>query len=205
MLAATAVAVVVLVVGVIVTGGGHGAKSSGGSGPEGIPVPNAAPLASVTTAGAGQPVDGIRCDRAEQVAYHIHADLAIFVNGVQRQVPAGIGVGPPRQTAGSGRDAFVDGGSCLYWLHTHAGDGVIHVESPSEQVYTLGQFFDIWGQPLSASQVGPAAGQVTTFVNGTVVTGNPATLPLHPHDVIQLDVGTPVAPAQTINFGGTSL
>jgi hypothetical protein len=206
MLGATAVAIAVLVAGVIVTGGGRGARSAPvGTAPEGIPVPKAVPLAPVTTARAGQPIDGIQCDRAEQVAYHIHARLAIFVNGVPKQVPHGIGVAPPMQTAGSGSDTFVTGGGCLYWLHTHAADGVIHLESPSAQVYTLGQFFDIWGQPLSATQVGPATGQVTAWVNGSLYSGDPAAIRLQPHDVIQLDVGAPVVQPQAVSFSGTGL
>jgi len=40
------------------------------------------------------------------------------------------------------------------WLHTHAADGIIHTESPVERTYTLGDFFDIWGQPLGRHQVG---------------------------------------------------
>ena len=46
------------------------------------------------------------------------------------------------------------GGQCIYWLHTHAPDGVIHIESPTQRIYTLGNFFDEWRQPLSANQVG---------------------------------------------------
>jgi hypothetical protein len=206
MLAALAAAIVVLIVGVVVTGGGNTARSIPvGAGPEGLPVPNAAPLAPISSRRAGHPIAGIQCDRAEQVVYHIHAHLAVFVNGVQKQVPYGIGVGPSLQTTGSGREAFVTGGACFYWLHTHAADGVIHIESPSPQVYTLGQFFDIWGQPLSASQAGPATGPVTALVNGKPYGGDPAAIPLLPHQVIQLNVGPAPVPFKTVNFSGTRL
>ncbi len=44
--------------------------------------------------------------------------------------------------------------TCLYPLHVHDGEpNIIHIESPIQKTYTLGNFFDIWGQPLSATQV----------------------------------------------------
>jgi hypothetical protein len=87
-------------------------------------------------------------------------------------------------------------GSCFYWLHTHAADGIIHIESPIERAYTLGNFFDVWGQPLSSSRVGPAAGPVTAFYDGERYDGDPRAIPLTAHAQIQLDLGRPlVAPA----------
>ena len=29
------------------------------------------------------------------------------------------------------------------WLHTHAADGIVHIESPVDRTYTLGNFFDV--------------------------------------------------------------
>ena len=57
-------------------------------------------------------------------------------------------------------------------------------------------FFAIWGQPLSATQVGPATGKVTAYVNGKVFTGDPQTITLSSHEDIQLDVGKVVAPGR---------
>jgi hypothetical protein len=190
---------------VLSAGGGKSSTSAAGKGPEGVPVPAAAPLAPVNTARYGQPIDGISCLGNEQVAYHIHAHLAIFVNGNQAGVPYGIGIAPPLQTTQTPTGTFVSSGGCFYWLHTHAADGVIHIESPTPKIYTLGQFFDIWGQTLSASQVGPATGKVTAFLNGKVFTGAVRDMPLNAHDVIQLNVGTPVMPPQSIDWSGTGL
>ncbi len=199
-----AVLVVGGVVAVVATRGGSSASGSG-SGPEGIPVPAGTPLAAVNTSVYGQVIDGISCSSSEQVAYHIHAHLAIFVDGVQRQVPYGVGIAPPLQTAQAADSAFVEGGGCFYWLHTHAADGVIHVESPTQTVYKLGQFFDVWGQPLNSGQVGPARGQVTVFVDGHQYAGSLQSIPLNAHSVIQLDVGGPVVPPQSVNWNGTGL
>jgi hypothetical protein len=153
-------------------------------------------LASVNSAATGETVDGIRCQTSEQVIFHIHAHLAVYVDGRQRLVPEGIGIAPPRTVEQSSEGPFVAGGGCFYWLHSHTRDGIIHIESPVERVYTLGNYFDIWKQPLGPARVGPAKGQVTAYLNGRRFTGDPRSIPLKAHALIQLDVGTPaVAPA----------
>jgi hypothetical protein len=148
----------------------------------------------------GQVVDGIKCELAEKVAFHIHAHLAIFVKGKQRQVPYGIGIGPPLRGQNFPAGPFVTQGSCFAWLHTHAGDGIIHMEAPKQITFNLGEFFDIWGQKLSSTQVGPAQGKVTALVDGKVVRGNPRAIVLKAHELIQLDVGTPLVAMQKVGF-----
>ena len=151
-------------------------------------------LAPVDTAATGAAVDGISCDVSEQVLFHIHAHLAVYVNGSARGIPAGIGIAPPRQAQQTDQGAFVSGGSCFYWLHSHTDDGVIHIESPEQRTFTLGDYFDIWGQPLGPQQVGPAQGTVIAYVDGKRVTGDPRRIALGAHTLIQLDVGQDVAP-----------
>ena len=165
-------------------------------GPEGIPIPQAPVLAPAGT-GTGT-VDGIRCGPTEQVAYHVHAHLVIFDRGKARQVPFGIGIGPPREVQPTSYGAFVIAGSCFHWLHTHAADGIIHIESPTERQYTLGDFFDVWGQPLCPDRVGPLRGRVVVLVIGRAYPGNPRSVVLRPHAQIQLDVGSPVVRAVLI-------
>jgi len=140
----------------------------------------------------------------EQTIFHIHTHLTIFVNGQQRQVPAGIGIpGAVAQQTSAG--PFVDSGTCFYWLHTHAADGIVHIESPVQRTFTLGEFFDEWGQPLSASQVGPAKGKVSVIVNGKVWKGDPRNAPLGSRENLQLEVGTPLVAPETINWPVTGL
>jgi hypothetical protein len=161
-----------------------------------VPVPAGPALASTATAATGQPVDGISCETSEQTLFHIHAHLTIFVNGSARQVPAAIGI-PGAQAQNTAQGPFIASGTCFYWLHTHAADGIIHIESPVQRTYTLGNFFDIWGQPLGTDRVGPATGHVVAIYNGQVYRGNPRDIPLTAHAQIQLQVGTPlVAPDQ---------
>ena len=180
------------------------APAPGSTGPEGVPIPSASALASAATAATGQTVDGIGCNTTEQTIFHIHAHLTIFVNGVARQVPAAIGIpGAVAQNTAAG--PFIGSGTCFYWLHTHAADGIVHIESPVQRTYTLGEFFDEWGQPLGPSVVGSAHGHVTVLYNGKVFTGNPRDVPLTAHAQIQLEVGTPLVAPESISWAGTGL
>jgi len=149
-------------------------------------------LASTTGQATGETVDGVQSNNMEQVLFHVHAHLAMYINGQQKVVPYGVGIVPPYQLQGTAGGEFVAGGTKYYWLHTHDETGVIHIESPVQRTYTLGMFFDIWKQQLSATQIGPYTGAVTAFVNGQKFTGSPRDIPLNAHSVIQLDLGTAV-------------
>ena len=178
------------------------APAAGPLGPEGIPIPAGPALTDTAKAATGQAVDGISCQTSEQTLFHIHIHLTIFVNGSARQLPAAIGI-PGAQATNTPQGPFIESGNCFYWLHTHAADGIIHVESPVQRTYTLGNFFDEWGQPLGSDQVGPVSGHVVAIYNGQVYTGNPRDIPLNAHAQIQLEVGTPlVAPEHITNWNG---
>jgi hypothetical protein len=170
---------------------------------EGVPVPHAAPLASRATMAVGQEVDGISCQSGFRLLFHWHAALTVFASGKQRQVPAGVGIIDPKETRNPKGQPYISEGKCFYWLHTHAPDGVIHIESPVQRGFTLGDFFDEWRQPLSTDQVGPAKGHVTAFYDGKVYQGNPRDIPLLDKAQIQLDVGTPLIAPDLITFPGS--
>lgn len=170
---------------------------------EGIPIQTGAAVAPASTTQTGT-VNGIQCGSKEQLAYHIHAHLSVFDNGQARAIPGGIGI-PGSQVVQTTEGPVASGGQCIYWLHTHAPDGVIHVESPTERIYTLGDFFDEWHQPLSPNQVGTAKGKVTAIVNGKLWSKNPREIPLRPHNVIQLSVGQPVVPFKPMSWQGLQL
>ncbi|MBO0882476.1 MAG: hypothetical protein J2P17_19515 [Mycobacterium sp.] len=181
-----------------------GTTLTGPAGPEGIALEQAPVLAPATTAATGQTVDGVQCNSMEQAVYHIHTHLTIYVNGALRAVPPGVGVVQPvPQHTRNG--VFESASRCYYWLHTHAQDGIIHVEAPSHTSYTLGQFFAIWRQPLNTHNVGPASGAVTVFVNGHRHTGDPAAIPLQSHEDVQIDVGTPVIAAKKVDWSHAQL
>jgi hypothetical protein len=178
--------------------------AAGPLGPEKVPVPGAPALAGPSPATAGQAIDGIGCSASEQTLFHVHTHLTIFVNGQQRQVPAAIGI-PSPVAAHASAGTFVESGACFYWLHTHAADGIIHIESPVKRTYTLGDFFDEWGQPLGPDQAGPAHGKVTVTVNGRVFRGSPREAPLGSQENLQLQVGTPLVAPQAVNWPITGL
>jgi hypothetical protein len=160
----------------------------------GGPASNANVLASAPDYSAPAAIDNIPCETMERIVYHVHAHLAVYVDGQPRVVPEGIGIASPRQLQNSSEGPFVVSGGCFYWLHTHTADGVIHVEAPIPMDFRLGQFSDIWQQPLSPEQVGPAKGSVVVYLNGQLYRGNPRDIPLAAHNMIQLDVGHDVPP-----------
>jgi hypothetical protein len=172
----------------------------GSPGPEGPPLENGPDLAPAGSPAPGASVDGISCQGGEQTLFHIHARLTLFVDGKSEKVPYGVGIASP-QAEQTARGPFVANGACFTWLHTHAADGIVHIESPVQRTFTLGNFFDVWGQPLSRSQVGPAKGTVTALFNGKVWLSDPRDIPLSAHAQIQLEVGRPlVAPARILNW-----
>jgi hypothetical protein len=183
-----AVTLVALGLGLAFSAGGTDAAAAD-------PITVLAPAGSPT----GQPVDGISRSEEEQLAFHIHAHLQIYVDGQQRALPPGVGIVPPLQVQSTHDGPFVVGGTGIYWLHTHDSSGIIHIESPVQRDFTLGEVFDVWGQPLGPQQVGPAKGPVTALVKGVAVIGDPRQIVLNAHDVIQLDVGA-VVPFQTYRF-----
>jgi hypothetical protein len=170
---------------------------------EGVPLQTGPALAPASTTGTGK-VDGISCGATEQLVYHIHAHLAVFKNGQPYTLPAGVGI-PGSQAEPSPQGPIASGGSCIYWLHTHTTDGVIHIESPSKAIYTLGNFFDEWHQPLSGTQVAGLSGKVTAFVNGKPWKKSPRDIPLLPHADIQLEIGEPSPPIVSIDWSQTQL
>jgi len=138
--------------------------------------------AAPADAPAAPVIDGIHCDQEEGAKFHIHQHFAPFDHGKPVAIPSDVGI--PLLAR------------CLYWVHTHSSDGLIHIESPVFRTFTLGEFFDVWGQPLSATRMGPAKfspGQLHAFVNGQPYKGNPRKIELLEHSVIVLEAGPPYA------------
>jgi hypothetical protein len=129
------------------------------------------------------PIDGIRCDRTEGAVEHIHVNLQLFNHGRPVAVPANIGI--------------PQGSDCLYWIHTHSGDGFIHIESPVKGRFSLGEFFDIWGPDLSwtkaASFSAPRGQHLLIWVDGKPWHGSdPRAITFHDHETIVIQSGPPL-------------
>jgi hypothetical protein len=153
------------------------------------------PPGDTPAGGNGQAVDGIQGLSQEMLAVHIHAHLSLFYKGEQIAVPLGIGIVKPLRVA----NGFA-GGAALYWLHTHDATGIIHVESPDARPYTLGQFFDIWGRPLTKTDVAGLQGAVHAFVDGRPYTGDLRSIVLTAHEQITLEVGEPIVAPPVYTF-----
>jgi len=173
-------------------------------GPEGMALETGPFLASATTTELGTIVDGIQCQSIAQYAYTAYAHLQVYVNGKSRALPGGIGLIDMRPNPTPEGLKYGDT-TCQYWLFTRAADGVIQVQSPVADNFTLGQFFDIWNQPLSTDRVAGFHGHVSVLVNGRAWPGKPQNVPLTEHADIQLAVGKPVPAAQPVDWLGTGL
>ena len=123
---------------------------------------------------------GLEPLREEGQVVHIHQHLDIWVDGEKVTVPESIGI-----------DA---GGGFISDLHTHDTTGIMHVESPTQQSFSLGQFFAVWGLPLSADCIGSlceqGAKQLRVWVNGNEVTADPTRIVLAEHQQIAVAYGT---------------
>lgn len=173
-------------------------------GPDGVPIETGPFLAPAITTTLGARVDGIQCDSLTQLAYTAYAHLRVYVHGRPRALPGGIGlVDPTASVTASG--LRYKAGTCSYWLHTRAADGVIEIQSPARRSYTLGDFFAIWRQPLGRERVAGARGRVTALVDGKRWTRSPTQIPLREHTQVLLAVGGPVPRYQPIDWAGSGL
>lgn len=112
----------------------------------------------------------------ETAPVHFHVHLAVFVDGEPMPIPAGIGVS---KQVGA--------------VHTHKGDGIIHVEvSVDPPTITLGQFFTVWGVRLDSDCVGSycePGTAVAIHVDGREFGGDPRVLELQPFMQISVVIG----------------
>jgi len=128
--------------------------------------------------------------------YHVHTHVSIFLNGEALAVPAEVGIVRPAT------------GDCFYSIHTHDKSGKIHVEAAAPGIFTLGQLFAIWGQPLEASNIAGLTGMpVALYVtdNGVVTEAvdNWQSIELTSHREITIAVGTPITEIPNITWDGS--
>ena len=135
----------------------------------------------------GSPIAGYNCvvNPPDDISYFAH--VTILVNNEAQRIPARVGASPSGLT------------HCFYPIHTDDASGRIHIESATAGTFTLGQLFQIWGQPLTNTNVAGVTGlPVEIFVtDGTTVTKIPDTdwgsIELTDRREITIGLGTPVA------------
>jgi hypothetical protein len=112
---------------------------------------------------------------------HSHEHLDILIDGQNAPVPSEIGV--------SEQENFISP------IHTHDNTQVIHIESPTIQIFTLGQFFDIWGVKFTADCIGGYCSSddkvLRVFVNGNEIKTDPRLIELAEHQEIFVFYGVP--------------
>ena len=95
-----------------------------------------------------------QCVDHDNLGTHIHVTLATVFNGQPATLSAGIGITP----------------DCMSPTHTHDDSSLIHIESPGNQVHTVGDFFDVWGDASPASIPGSEVENVS--LNGKLYSGD---------------------------------
>jgi hypothetical protein len=99
------------------------------------------------------PPPPLPCISGAGQAYHWHTQLTITSGGNPVTIPADIGI------------SF----TCMQVLHTHDTSGLIHIEpdTPAQaRVYSLGDFFAVWGKPFGSP--------TRMTANGTAVNPSPS-------------------------------
>jgi len=144
------------------------------------------PDGDTSDGGQGRPVARLRCDLLRNEDHQIHSHLSIYLNGEALAVPAQIGVVQTTPLT-----------ECSYPLHTVDSSGLIHVDDRPD-AFTLGQFFQIWGEPLSYVDVGgnpglPVVVYVTDSNIVTQYTGDLNAIELLSHREITIQIGTPIS------------
>ena len=134
----------------------------------------------------GTPIGRFNCVINPPQALEFRAHLSIFVNNEPQRVPRYLGASPRPPT------------HCFYAIHTHDATGRIHVTPAEPGIFTLGELFQIWGQPLSNTNVAGITGlPVEIFVTDDGMTtqvddSDWANIELLPHREITIALGTPL-------------
>lgn len=163
------------------------------------------------TPASGQLVDGLSCEPTAGTSTHLSIHLSLYANDTALAIPAGIGIVAPRQP---GVAALATHGktTCLYAVHVYEQDNLIHVELARPGITSLGQFFDLWGQPLNHTQVlgyHTDASQNLVFKvfdasgNQQPFPNDPRLIPLTEHETIAILFQSPhVLPAPFTDWNG---
>ncbi|WP_186310787.1 hypothetical protein [Paraburkholderia sp. BCC1886] len=146
------------------------------------------PSGNTSTGGTGANVDGLICAANMSELYHVHAHIAIVKDGQTLALPANVGILA----------------QCNYEMHTHDSTGIVHIETPTLKNFTLGQFFDIWGEPLTSTNIAGVTGTVVAYINDNGDSrrymGELRDIELISHRDITLQIGTPVSTLATYSW-----
>ena len=110
------------------------------------------------------------------LALHLHPKVQIKINGEDISIPTNIGISPTGMKV----------------IHTHEGDGTLHVESPYPHQFYLEDFFTIWGKRFTDKCIfeycEDASHALEVYVNGEK-SNLYGLIPLYDHDEIRIIYG----------------
>jgi hypothetical protein len=128
----------------------------------------------------------------------VQAHIELFAHARVVPIPPGIGVAPPLLRRG----ADILHGRCSYRVRTTEPTGLLELRGG--QTVSLGELFDIWGQPLSPTRLAgfrvSARNPVRAYVAGRRWHGDPRRVPIVRHAVIALEVGATIPPHPSYRF-----
>lgn len=153
---------------------------------------SSSPNNGISPTGSSQmapPVNNVQCNVNEQLAFHIHMHLSTYINGQNVALPAQIGIT----------------NTCFYWLHTHDTTGIIHIESPVQDKFTLGTFLQLWREQFSQLQYPNQLSSTEgwkVYIDGKPYNGDFNQIELKAHQLITLAYNSPnVQPDTVYNWG----
>jgi hypothetical protein len=145
----------------------------------------------------------IPCDALEHTQVHYHVGIQVVLHGTNETTFL---------TPGAGIQGSETAPTCFYWLHVHAASpNTIHIESPADATYTLGDFFKVWDtwstynsgprEELSSTQVGQyklqTGDSMKIYVDlndgkgPQLWDGDPNKITLKSHEVVTIVIGPP--------------
>ena len=137
---------------------------------------------------------GLPAFKSEQLFFHVHAHLDVFVAGIGIGGDPNARVGTQNGQAAAGLVGGKCAQPCISPLHTHDESGVLHVENDKDRQINLGQLFTEWGVRFTTDCVGGYCAPdkpYKAYVNGQQFTGDPSTIVLKNLEEIALVIGTP--------------
>ena len=157
------------------------------------------PSGPTATGALGQPLAGLTCGNVPR-GFHGHAHLSIILNGTALAIPPNIGI-----IGNSTNQA-----ACDYPLHTHDLSGRLHMHALTPTVFTLGQFFTLWGQTLSRTNIAgitslPVVAYITdnnTASTTSVYDGDLAAIQLLPHRQVTIQIGSAITAIPNFTWTG---
>ena len=122
----------------------------------------------------------LACGRVDGQRQLAHIEL--FAKRRALLLPPGIGAAP----------------GCTYPVRTTSPTGVVEYVAAARP--TLGDVFDVWGQPLTARGFAGFRGEVSAWVGGRRWHGDPRAIPLRRHAEIVVEVGGYIPPHRFFLF-----